>query len=48
MTVRLESFNTLNHTVFSNPTAALNTVTFGKSLSARSPRAYQLAMKYVF
>jgi hypothetical protein len=48
MTVRLESFNTLNHTVFSNPTAATNNVNFGKSLSARTPRAYQIALKYVF
>jgi hypothetical protein len=48
MTVRLESFNTLNHTVFNNPTTTLNNVNFGRSLSARSPRAYQLALKYVF
>jgi hypothetical protein len=48
MTVRFESFNTLNHTVFNNPTATLNNVNFGRSLSARSPRAYQLALKYVF
>ncbi|HJZ98576.1 MAG TPA: TonB-dependent receptor [Candidatus Solibacter sp.] len=48
MTVRIESFNTLNHTVFNNPTAATNNVNFGRSLSARSPRAYQLALKYVF
>src|SRR5262249_8592049 len=48
MTVRLGAFNTLNHTVFNNPPAATNNVNFGRSLSAGSPRAYQLALKYVF
>jgi hypothetical protein len=48
VTLRIESFNTLNHTVFNNPTAAVNNANFGKSLGARSPRAYQLAVKYVF
>jgi outer membrane receptor protein involved in Fe transport len=48
LTLRLESFNTLNHTVLNNPTAATNNVNFGKILSARSPRAYQIALKYTF
>jgi outer membrane receptor protein involved in Fe transport len=48
VTLRLESFNTLNHTVFNNPTATLNNANFGRSLSARAPRAYQVAVKYVF
>uniref|UniRef100_Q02CK8 TonB-dependent receptor, plug n=1 Tax=Solibacter usitatus (strain Ellin6076) TaxID=234267 RepID=Q02CK8_SOLUE len=48
ITVRLESFNALNHTVFNNPTAATNNVNFGRALSAHTPRAYQLALKYVF
>jgi hypothetical protein len=48
VTVRIESFNTLNHTVFANPTATVNNANFGKSLSARAPRAYQMAVKYVF
>ena len=48
LTFRAESFNTLNHTVLNNPTAATNNTTFGKILSARSPRAYQLALKYNF
>jgi hypothetical protein len=48
LTVRLNSFNTLNHTFFSNPTGATNNVNSGKSLSARASRAYQLALKYVF
>ena len=48
MTLRLESFNTLNHTVLNNPTSAINSVNFGKILSARGPRAYQIAMKYHF
>ena len=48
VTLRLESFNTLNHTVFANPNVTLNNTNFGKSLSARLPRAYQIALKYVF
>jgi hypothetical protein len=48
VTFRLETFNTLNHTVFSNPNGTLNNPNFGRILSARSPRAYQIALKYVF
>lgn len=45
---RLESFNTLNHTVFHNPNTTLNNANFGEILSAGSARAYQLALKYEF
>lgn len=48
ITLRIESFNTLNHTVLGNPTASTNNVNFGKILSARSPRAYQIALRYSF
>jgi hypothetical protein len=48
MTVRLESFQHAASHHFNDPTATLNNVNFGRSLSARSPRAYQLALKYVF
>lgn len=48
MTVRLESFNTLNHTTFSNPNTTLNSATFGRITSAGSQRLYQVALKYVF
>ncbi len=48
ITLRIESFNTLNHTQFSNPTLTLNSVNFGKITGAASPRLYQAALKYVF
>jgi hypothetical protein len=48
VSLRIESFNTLNHTVLNNPTTATNNVNFGKILGARAPRAYQIALKYNF
>ncbi len=45
---RLEAFNTLNHTTFGNPNTTLNNTSFGLITSAGSPRAYQIALKYVF
>lgn len=48
MTVRLEAFNALNHTVLNNPNTTLNNVLFGTITSAGSPRLYQIALKYVF
>ncbi len=48
LTFRLESFNALNHTTFGNPNTTLNNPNFGIITSAGSPRAYQLALKYVF
>jgi len=48
VTLRLESFNTLNHTVFSSPNGTVNNPNFGRILSARPPRAYQIALKYSF
>ena len=48
LTARIESFNTLNHTVLNNPTAGTNNTNFGKILGARLPRAFQLALKYNF
>ena len=48
LTFRLEAFNTLNHTLLSNPNTTLNNVNFGKILGAASPRLYQVALKYVF
>ncbi len=48
VTLRLESFDTLNHTVLSNPNWTYNNTNFGKILGARSPRDYRIALKYVF
>ncbi|MBI4905404.1 MAG: TonB-dependent receptor [Acidobacteria bacterium] len=48
VSLRLESFNTLNHTVLNNPNTSTNNVNFGKILGARAPRAYQIALKYTF
>jgi len=45
---RAEAFNMPNHVNPNNPSAALNSQTFGKSSSAADPRIMQLALKYVF
>jgi hypothetical protein len=48
LTVRFESFNTLNHTTFNNPNTTLNNATFGRITGTGSQRLYQVALKYVF
>jgi len=48
LTVRLEAFNTLNHTTLGNPNTTLNSATFGTITSAGTQRLYQVALKYVF
>ena len=45
---RAEAFNAPNHVNPQNPSAALNSQTFGKSTAAADPRIMQLALKYVF
>jgi len=45
---RVEAFNAPNHVNPQNPSAALNSQTFGKSVAAADPRIMQLALKYVF
>jgi len=46
--IRGETFNLQNRANFGNPTAALNSATFGKILSDVSPRIMQFAIKYQF
>jgi hypothetical protein len=45
---RAEAFNAPNHVNPMNPSAALNSQTFGKSTAAGDPRIMQLALKFVF
>ena len=45
---RWEIFNVLNKANFNNPTAALNSTTFGRILTAGDPRIMQFALKYDF
>jgi len=45
---RAEFFNLFNHPNFANPGSTLGTPTFGRILSAGSPRIVQLALKIVF
>lgn len=46
--IRGEAFNIQNRTNFLNPTATLNSSTFGKILTDVSPRIMQFAVKYAF
>jgi len=46
--IRAEAFNVQNRTNLANPTASLNSSTFGKILSDISPRIMQFAIKYQF
>jgi hypothetical protein len=45
---RAEAFNAPNHVNPMNPSANLNSQTFGRSVAAADPRIIQLALKYVF
>jgi hypothetical protein len=47
--LRLEAFNVLNHPVFNNPSASVNSPgSFGKITGASSPRIFQVAAKVTF
>lgn len=46
--LRFEFFNAFNHTQFDNPSGNVDSVNFGRVLSARSPRIIQLAAKFSF
>ncbi|MBM3739166.1 MAG: TonB-dependent receptor [Acidobacteria bacterium] len=45
---RGELFNAFNHANFGGPSAAVNSVTFGRITSARTPRIAQLALRLAF
>jgi hypothetical protein len=45
---RAEAFNAPNHVNPMNPSSALTSQSFGKSVAAADPRIMQLALKYVF
>jgi len=45
---RAEAFNLPNHLNANDPTTALNSPNFGKTLTAKDPRIIQVALKYVF
>jgi len=46
--LRMETFNLLNHTNFDLPDAFLGSPTFGRILSAQSPRRVQFGVKVIF
>ena len=46
--VRVETFNTFNHTQFSNPVGNFSDSRFGQITSARDPRNMQLGLKLYF
>lgn len=49
MELRLEAFNTFNHSNFNTPsTTTLNSSSFGRITTAQSPRIFQGAIKFVF
>ncbi len=45
---RSEIFNLMNHARFGNPSATMNSPTYGQITSARDPRIMQFALKYLF
>jgi hypothetical protein len=46
--LRLEAFNSTNHTAFGNPGTAFGTSTFGVISTAGNPRIVQMAIRYRF
>ena len=46
--VRLETFNTFNHTQFAGVDASITSSTFGAVTSANSPRNLELGMRLFF
>jgi hypothetical protein len=46
--LRLEAFNILNHTEFSNPDTGIDDFTFGQETSTYDPRIVQIALRLTF
>ena len=45
---RAETFNTFNHTQFTNPSATLTVGNFGQITGTYQPRIWQFGMKLLF
>ena len=45
---RAETFNTFNHTQFSNPNTTVNSASFGQITGTNAPRIMQLGAKFLF
>ena len=45
---RTEFFNAFNHVQFNNPTADINSTSFGRVTTERGARVIQLALRYMF
>jgi len=44
----LETFNTFNHTQFTNPSSGVTNTDFGQINGANAPRILQLGAKFLF
>ena len=45
---RAETFNTFNHTQFTNPSSGVTNADFGQISNTNNPRTLQLGLKFLF